>query len=109
MAAIPTLENRIVNIKQTTADGVVSIQEAELRHIDVQGDKNDNTPVRIKVVLAKSWGVQLNMPWNVSKGKFATEMDGTSWESDFDYTTFIPGGLYGTYSWSRSKRSQRTS
>ena len=33
MAAIPTLENRIVNIKQTTADGVVSIQEAELRHI----------------------------------------------------------------------------
>jgi len=39
MAAIPTLENRIVNIKQTTADGVVSIQEAELRHIDVQGMK----------------------------------------------------------------------
>jgi len=108
MAAIPTLENRIVNIKQTTADGVVSIQEAELRHIDVHRDDN-STPIRIKVVLAKAWGVQLNMPWNVSKGKFATEMDGTSWESDFDYTTFIPGGLYGTYSWSRSKRSQRTS
>ena len=80
-----------------------------MRHIDVQGDKNDNIPVRIKVVLAKAWGVQLNMPWNVSKGKFATEMGGTSWESDFDYTTFIPSGLYGTYSWSRSKRSQRTS
>ena len=109
MAAIPTLENRIVNIKQTTADGVVSIQEAELRHIDVQGDKNDNIPVRIKVVLAKAWGVQLNMPWNISKGKFATEMGGTSWESDFDYTTFIPSGLYGSGSWSRSKRSQRTS
>ena len=109
MAAIPTLENRIVNIKQTTADGVVSIQEAELRHIDVQGDKNDNIPVRIKVVLAKAWGVQLNMPWNVSKGKFATEMDGTSWESDFDYTTFIPSSVFGAGSWSRSKRSQRTS
>ena len=109
MAAIPTLENRIVNIKQTTADGVVSIQEAELRHIDVQGDKNDNTPVRIKVVLAKAWGVQLNMPWNISKGKFATEMGGTSWESDFDYTTFIPDSWHGTGSWSRSKRSQRTS
>ena len=109
MAAIPTLENRIVNIKQTTADGVVSIQEAELRHIDVQGDKNDNTPVRIKVVLAKAWGVQLNMPWNVSKGKFVTEMAGTSWEADFDYTTFIPSGLDGTASWSRSQRSQRTS
>ena len=109
MAAIPTLENRIVNIKQTTADGVVSIQEAELRHIDVQGDKNDNIPVRIKVVLAKAWGVQLNMPWNVSKGKFATEMEGTSWESDFDYTTFLPDGWNGTGSWSRSKRSQRTS
>ena len=108
MAAIPTLENRIVNIKQTTADGVVSIQEAELRHIDVHRDDN-STPIRIKVVLAKAWGVQLNMPWNVSKGKFATEMGGISWESDFDYTTFIPGGLYGTYSWSRSKRSQRTS
>jgi len=108
MAAIPTLENRIVNIKQTTADGVVSIQEAELRHIDVQGDKN-STPIRIKVVLAKAWDVQLNMPWNISKGKFATEMGGTSWESDFDYTTFIPSGLYGTGSWSRSKRSQRTS
>ena len=109
MAAIPTLENRIVNIKQTTADGVVSIQEAELRHIDVQGDKNDNTPVRIKVVLAKAWGVQLNMPWNISKGKFATEMGGTSWESDFDYTTFLPASWYGSGSWSRSKRSQRTS
>ena len=69
MAAIPTLENRIVNIKQTTADGVVSIQEAELRHIDVHRDEN-STPIRIIVVLAKAWGVQLNMPWNISKGKF---------------------------------------
>ena len=109
MAAIPILENRIVNIKQTTADGVVSIQEAELRHIDVQGDKEDNVPIRIKVVLAKAWGVQLDMPWNISKGKFATEIDGTSWESDFDYTTFIPSGWYGTGTWSRSTRSQRTS
>ena len=108
MAAIPTLENRLVNIKQTTADGVVSIQEAELRHIDVHRDEN-STPIRIKVVLAKAWGVQLNMPWNVSKGKFVTEMGGTSWESDFDYTTFIPSGLDGTVSWSRSQRSQRTS
>ena len=108
MAAIPTLENRIVNIKQTTADGVVSIQEAELRHIDVHRDEN-STPIRIKVVLAKAWGVQLNMPWNVSKGKFVTEMGGTSWESDFDYTTFIPSSWHGTGSWSKSKRSQRTS
>ena len=48
------------------------------------------------------------MPWNVSKGKFATEIGGISWESDFDYTTFIPSGWYGSGSYSRSKRSQRT-
>ena len=89
MAAIPTLENRIVNIKQTTADGVVSIQEAELRHIDVHRDEN-STPIRIKVVLAKAWGVQLDMPWNISKGKFATEMDGTSWESDLTIQLLYP-------------------
>ena len=49
MAAIPTLENRIVNIKQTTADGVVSIQEAELRHIDVHGDKIIIPPLELKL------------------------------------------------------------
>ena len=50
MKNIKSLEDRIINIVRTS-DGVRSSEEAELRHLDMNGTE----PRMIKVVLAKQF------------------------------------------------------
>jgi len=81
---IKSLEDRIINIVRTS-DGIRSSEEAELRHLDMNGTE----PRMIKVVLAKQFGVQLDLVWDDSIQAFTTDIGGMTWTSDFDYKDYV--------------------
>ncbi len=80
-----TLHERIVKLKKTNTDGIESLEEAELRQIDMYGME----PRSISVVLAREFGVQLTMQWDGATSNFSTEIGGMTWTSDFDYKNFV--------------------
>ena len=80
-----SLEDRIVKLKSRTVDGISSSEEAELRHLDMNG----TVPRPAKVVLARQFGVQLDLLWKDSIQAFTTEIGGIIWTSDFDYKDYV--------------------
>ena len=77
------LEERIVKLEKVV-DGQSSVEEAELRHLELNGME----PQWIRVVLAKEFGVQLTLEWDLNIKRFKTEMAGIAWYSDFDYKDY---------------------
>ena len=77
------LEERIVKLEKVV-DGQSSVEEAELRHLELNGME----PQWIRVVLAKEFGVQLTLEWDLTIKRFKTEIAGIVWYSDFDYKDY---------------------
>ena len=87
MNIIKPLEERIVNLTKS-ANGVRTTEEAELRQLDVA--RGSRLPRQIVVVLAKAFGAQLTMNWDIDEQKFTTELGDEKWSSDFDYKDYLP-------------------
>ena len=86
MKNIKSLEERIVNLTKRTAEGISGTEEAELRHLYMNGTE----PRSIKVVLAKTgFGAQLDLLWDESIRGFATTIGGITWTSNFDWKDYV--------------------
>ncbi len=85
MRNIKSIEDRIVKIKRRTAEGISGSEEAELRHLDMNGTE----PRTAKVVLARQFGVQLDLEWDNSIKAFTTTIGGITWTSEFEYRDFV--------------------
>ena len=102
--SIKKLEERIVKLKKVSSDNIETIVEAELRQLDMKGPD----PIKISVVLAKDFGVQLTMDWDRTISKFSTMLGGATWYSDFAYSEFAPK-LWETGNIARAPRRGRNS
>ena len=68
MKNVKSLEERIVNLTKRTTDGISGTEEAELRHLDMNGTE----PRSIKVVHAKITTVADRMYYNLADGATAS-------------------------------------
>ena len=85
MKSIKSIEDRIISLQRVNPDGITSVIEAELRHLDMNGME----PRRVKVLLAREFGVSLTMDWDTTNQRFSTNLGGVTFNSDFNYKDFI--------------------